>query len=213
MCESSSEKILQAKNSLDSQLATFLVEYPENKGDKAIVQKLVTNLITEHSKVLSTINIAIGKIHQEIDFFSSDDLQSDYLITIENFLHTSFQVKDIINKVIIAHNLTKFSFSEKSYETMQRFINTFASKEIKESIKRDFIKNKIATKGFNKKFKRMKSKYLRTQLFVGIPSIGFEYIFNIHGRILAWEILQWNSVDYIESINIIINFDCWFLFN
>lgn len=169
MSDYSSEKILQAKNNLDLQLADFISNYSNTKNDKISVQALVSNLITEHSNVLSTINIAIGKTHQEHDFFLSKDLQSDYLVTIENFLPVSFQVIDIVGQIIKKHQLNKYSINDRSYETIQRLVNTFASSDTKKSIKEDFKKRNISTKGFHKKFKHMKSKYLRTQLFVGIP--------------------------------------------
>ncbi len=169
MSDYSSEKILHAKNNLDKQLADFISNYPNAKNDRVAVQALVSNLINEHSNVLSTINIAIGKTHQEYDFFLSKDLQSDYLVTIENFLPVSFQVIDVVGQITKKHQLTTYTINDRSYETIQRLVNTFASSDTKKSIKEDFTKRNISTKGFHKKFRHMKGKYLRTQLFVGIP--------------------------------------------
>jgi hypothetical protein len=169
MSEYSSDKILQAKSRLDAELAVFISNYPKEKKDKVAVQKLVTKLITEYSNVLSTTNIAIGKTHQENDFFLCRDLQLDYLTTIENCVPAILGVIETVNQIIEKHQLTKYSVNEKSFETIQRFVNTFGTAEVKKSIKEEFKKRNLSIKGFNKKFKRMKNKYLRTQLFVGIP--------------------------------------------
>lgn len=169
MGEYSSDKILQAKNQLDKRLTDFIANYPLCKDNTNEVQKLVTNMISEHSNVLSTINIAIGKTHQKTDFFMSKDLQSDYLVTLQNFLPTSFQTLDVINQIIKKYKLTLFKINESSYEAIQRFLNTFADSATIDALKLEFSNRDISLKGFNKKLKRMKDKYLRTQLFVGIP--------------------------------------------
>jgi hypothetical protein len=178
-----SDKILQAKNKLDQQLAIFIDNYPNNKRDKASVQRLVTVLITEHSNTLSTVNIAIGETHQERDFYLSKDLQDDFLNTIENFLPVSFQTIDTINGIIKKHQLTKYSIGKNSYETIQRFVNTFAVSSLKEKTKIEFEQRDLSTNGFNKKFKRMKDKYLRTQLYVGIPILLLSVVIIFMGEL------------------------------
>jgi hypothetical protein len=150
MSEYSSDKILQAKNNLDEQLAYFIANYPKDKNNKTAIQESVTKLITEHSNVLSTINIAIGKTHQESDFFLSKDLQSDYLVTIENFLLASFQVIDTVIQIIIKHKLTKYSVDDRSYETIQRLVNTFASSDGKKALKKSLKKEIFRLKDFIK---------------------------------------------------------------
>lgn len=169
MGEYSSDKILQAKNQLDKELKDFVKIYPTFKKDDNEVRKLITNMISEHSNVLSTVNIAIGKTHQESDFFMSKDLQSDYLVTLNNFLPVSFQIIDILNQIVNKHKLTRFEINGSSYETIQRFLNTFGDSRTNDSFKQEFNSRNISIKGFNKKFKRMKDKYLRVQLIIGIP--------------------------------------------
>lgn len=53
---------------------------------------------------------------------------------------------------------------------MQRFLNSFAEQKIKDEIKQKFINQNVSVTGFNQKFTRtMKSKFIRVQLWIGIP--------------------------------------------
>jgi len=53
---------------------------------------------------------------------------------------------------------------------MQRFINTFSDNSSKANLKKQFEEKQISISGFQLKFyKTMKAKFLRLQLWVGIP--------------------------------------------
>ncbi|HEX3387318.1 MAG TPA: hypothetical protein VHS53_19095, partial [Mucilaginibacter sp.] len=131
-----------------------------------------------------TVNQVLSDIHQQYDFFSESNLRQEYLGTVENFIPISLKLNEVIRLVAQKNQIRGRIVSDKSYNTVQSFINTFASAEVKKSFKERFQKDNISTDGFNQKFRKtMEKKYLHIQLYVGIPLLlicGFIIFFGEH---------------------------------
>lgn len=169
MSDNLTQNILDKKNELDNFLGEFTTKYLSVKDDNQELQVLLNDLIGVHSDMLNTVSISIGQSHQQKDFFYNKDLQKDYVITTRNFISTSFKVIDLINTLIKKHSLAPYSIGESAYYTLQKLINTFSDCNTKNTLKSEFVKRNISIDGFRDKFKKMKHKYLRLQLYVGIP--------------------------------------------
>lgn len=167
MTDYSTKEILDKKKELDKSLMSFLDCYSNNSNLE--IQKSVNELLTKHIAVVNSVNESVGKAHQKNDFFLNEDIKNDYLATVENFIETSLKMNDVLNKIIDKHNLKPFVINENSYLTIQKMVNTFSSKSDKEKFLNDFSKRNLPIKGFNLKFKKVKGKYLRLQLYIGIP--------------------------------------------
>jgi hypothetical protein len=169
MADYSTKEILNSKKELDDSLVTFLKEYSNENITDSDVQSLVSDLLTKHISIINSINESVGKAHQKNDFFRNEDIKNDYLATVENFIETSLKIHDILKSIIKKHNLTDFTTGKNSYITIQKMVNTFSTKTNKEKIKNEFTNRNIPINGFNQKLKKVKGKYLRLQLFIGIP--------------------------------------------
>ena len=65
--------------------------------------------------------------------------------------------------------LTKWEIESSSFYVLQKFVNTFFDKVERQKVLSEFEKRNIKTNGFKLKFEKLKTKYLRTQLWIGIP--------------------------------------------
>jgi hypothetical protein len=163
-------EILNAKVELDKALLSFYEKHPNCKGEKTKVQFLILEISKSHTNAINIVNKALADTHEESDFFYNKNAQFDYCGTIENFIITSLKLSKALNSITKKENLSATQQSKNAYITMQRFLNTFADDKTIEEIKAKFITNNISTTGFNEKFKRtMKSKFIKLQLWVGIP--------------------------------------------
>lgn len=183
MSNSQSQRIIDAKNQLNDSLKKFWIDYPscQNKTD---VTGLIGELTNQHSSILTAINQVLSDVHQERDFFSETNLRQEYLGTVENFIAVSLKLNEVIRLAAQKNQISGRIVSDKSYNTVQSFINTFASADVIKKFKEGFQKNNISLEGFNQKFKKtMKKKYLYIQLWVGIPLLlicGFIIFFGEH---------------------------------
>lgn len=163
-------KIIEAKDKLDNNLKEFLIKY-NTEADSKNIQLLINELLSEHTNVINIINNSIGQTHQEYDFYYNADIKNDYVATIESFLPISFKISELINAIIKKHNLLEVQQTENKYITIQKLVNSFSSKENREKFLNEFISRNININGFNQKFKRVKNKELRLQLYIGIPML------------------------------------------
>lgn len=163
-----SKEILTKKAEFNLFLTSFYTDY-QKIDDRNEIQKLLNKLICKHIDLLNFISNSIGHAHQENDFFYNPDLRKDFLSTSENYIKTSFIALDLIQSIINKHNLYPYQLDSKSYFTIQKMINTFSDVDDCTSFINEFQKRQIPTSGFKHKFKKMKHKYLRLQLLIGIP--------------------------------------------
>ncbi|MCD6067896.1 MAG: hypothetical protein K0S33_2722 [Bacteroidetes bacterium] len=169
MAISGSDQILNAKEELNKALKSFISNF-NNCNTEECVSQLVVEMSVKHSAILNTVNKVIAELHEEKDFFENKDLQQDYVATVENFIPTSLKLIDTINQIASSKGLTKIKVSPKSYTTVQRFINTFAEESSKKNLTKSFNDKGISISGFNQKFnKTMKTKFIKLQLYIGIP--------------------------------------------
>lgn len=167
---SGTEKILNAKSDLDNALKNFVENFQNCNNDKQCISLLIGEISSKHTKVLNTVNKVLAELHEEYDFFENKNLQQNYVGTVENFIPTSLNLVTSINLIATKQALTQIPVSPKSYVTMQRFINTFSEKAVKERLKKKFEEKSISVSGFTLKFyKTMKAKFIRLQLWIGIP--------------------------------------------
>lgn len=160
--------ILEEKNALNELLKDFISNY-QSSLTKVEHQENVNNLIIQYSSLLSKTNKCISDCHQKNDFFYSKDLKNDFIATIENYLNSLFNLIDAINLLIEKEKLTKWEIESSSFYVLQKFVNTFFDKVERQKILSEFEKRNIKTNGFKLKFEKLKTKYLRTQLWIGIP--------------------------------------------
>lgn len=160
--------ILEEKNALNELLKDFISSY-QSSLTKVEHQENVNNLIIQYSSLLSKTNKCISDCHQKNDFFYSKDLKNDFIATIENYLNSLFNLIDAINLMIEKEKLTKWEIESSSFYVLQKFVNTFFDKVEKQKVLSEFEKRNIKTNGFKLKFEKLKTKYLRTQLWIGIP--------------------------------------------
>lgn len=160
--------ILEEKNALNELLKDFIFSYQSNLT-KVEHQENVNNLIIQYSSLLSKTNKCISDCHQKNDFFYSKDLKNDFIATTENYLNSLFNLIDAINLLIEKEELTKWEIESSSFYVLQKFVNTFFDKVEKQKVLSEFEKRSIKTNGFKLKFEKLKTKYLRTQLWIGIP--------------------------------------------
>lgn len=178
-----SREILEGKDDFDAALNSFLNKYPGIKHDNHETQQELLLLIKSHVKLLNTISTAIGKAHQEHDFFYNPDVCLDCLTSVENYLPKSLQTVDLIKNIATKHGLPSYSTNENSFFTLQKLINTFATSQSKAHLLNEFKQRSIPVEGFTKKFKKMKGNYLRLQLYVGIPLLALTCIIIFYGEI------------------------------
>ncbi len=171
LADDDTEKILNAKNDLDETLKSFSNAYQSCDKDKKCIERLITDLISQHSRMVNTVNSILGKVHRKRDFFIDKNIQQDYTGTLENFVPISLKLVDAINLGIEKNGLNKLRINENAYVTIQRFINTFSTKETKGKLKSEFQNRGISTNGFSQKFKQMKERHLKMQLGIGIPML------------------------------------------
>lgn len=160
--------ILEEKNALNELLKDFISSY-QSSLTKVEHQENVNNLIIQYSSLLSKTNKCISDCHQKNDFFYSKDLKNDFIATIENYLNSLFNLIDAINLLIEKEKLTKWEIESSSFYVLQKFVNTFFDKVERQKVLSEFEKRNIKTNGFKLKFEKLKTKYLRTQLWIGIP--------------------------------------------
>jgi hypothetical protein len=160
--------ILEEKSALNELLKDFISSY-QSSLTKVEHQENVNNLIIQYSSLLSKTNKCISDCHQKNDFFYSKDLKNDFIATIENYLNSLFNLIDAINLLIEKEELTKWEVESSSFYVLQKFVNTFFDKVEKQKVLSEFEKRNIKTNGFKLKFEKLKTKYLRTQLWIGIP--------------------------------------------
>lgn len=160
--------ILEEKNKLNELLKDFINSY-QNTSTKVEQQQNVNNLIIQYSSLLTKTNKCISACHQKNDFFYSTDLKNDFIATIGNYLKLLFNLIDAINLLIKKEQLTSWEIESSSFYVIQKFVNTFFDKVEKQQVLAEFEKRNILTNGFKLKFEKLKTKYLRTQLWVGIP--------------------------------------------
>jgi hypothetical protein len=164
------EKILKVKSELDETLKKFAQNYQECNGSKDCISILIGEVASKHTMVLNTVNQVLAELHDEQDFFENKNLQYDYVATIENFIPTSIKLIKSINNVANKNEISEVKISIKSYSTIQRFVNTFSDEMTKNQIKNEFSKGNICISGFNQKFeKTMKAKFIKLQLWLGVP--------------------------------------------
>lgn len=160
--------ILNEKINLNNLLSDFLNQYNEELEDNKI-QKIINEIISQYSTLLTKLNKCISDCHQKNDFFYSSDLRNDFKATINDYLKISFKFLDIIESLIKKHNLVQYVFPNQAFYVIQKFMNTFCSKLDKQDLEKEFSKRNIDTNGFNLKFKKVKNKLLKIQLWIGIP--------------------------------------------
>ncbi len=160
--------ILEEKNALNELLKDFISSY-QSSLTKVEHQENVNNLIIQYSSLLTKTNKCISDCHQKNDFFYSKDLKNDFIATIENYLNSLFNLIDAINLLIEKEKLTKWEIESSSFYVLQKFVNTFFVKVERQKVLLEFEKRNIKTNGFKLKFEKLKTKYLRTQLWIGIP--------------------------------------------
>lgn len=167
---SHSEKILNAKTELDNALTSFLKTYPNCKNQRNKVRHLILSISKKHTNTINIVNKALIDTHEESDFFDNKNAQLDYCGTLENFINTSLKLSEALKLITDKENIPDVLQSKNAYITMQRFLNSFAEQKIKDEIKQKFINQNVSVTGFNQKFTRtMKSKFIRVQLWIGIP--------------------------------------------
>lgn len=168
--ESGTDRILKAKGELDSILKGFVLEYNNCNGEKICLTQLIGKVAERHTMLLNTVNQVLAEVHEENDFFKNKNLQKDYGGTVENLIPTSLNVVESINAIAAKHNINPIIVSPKSYIVVQKFVNTFSDKETRDLLIVKFQERNISTSGFKLKFyKTMKAKFLRLQLWIGIP--------------------------------------------
>lgn len=164
------DKIKNAKSELDNSLRNFVTNYTNCNGDKVCVSKLIGDITTNHTNVLNTVSQVLADLHEEQDFFENKNLQRDYVGTVENFIPTSLKLIEVINGIAKKDGVTQISVSPKAYVTIQRFVNTFSEKQIIDELKDKFTEKGLSVSGFNQKYERtMKSKFIKLQLWLGVP--------------------------------------------
>lgn len=89
---------------------------------------------------------------------------------------------DVLNSIIKKHNLNEFSTNNNNYLTIQKMVNPFSSKTDKIKIIKEFKVRNLPIKGFNQKFKKVKGKYLKLQLFIGIPLLLLSIVLIFQGE-------------------------------
>lgn len=167
---SGNDKILMTKRELDDSLKQFVVNYKNCNSEKAGIANLIGDISTKHTNLLNTVNRVLSEVHEEEDFFQNKNLKMDYRATVENFILTSLKIVEKINIIAVKNSIPKLTISPKSYDTLQRFINTFSDNETIEKYKSKFQEKNISISGFNQKFKpSMKAKFIKLQLWLGIP--------------------------------------------
>lgn len=174
-------KIIEAKNDLDNNLKEFLKQY-STENDSIQIQLLINDLLSKHTNVINIINNSIGQTHQEYDFYYNKDIRNDYVATIESFLPVSFKISELIDIIVKKHNLLVIQKTENKYITIQKLINSFSSKENRKKLVNEFTSRNININGFNQKFKRVKNKELRLQLYIGIPLLVASVILIFSGE-------------------------------
>ncbi|MCY1660878.1 hypothetical protein [Chryseobacterium sp. SL1] len=186
--------ILDEKEKLNNLLKSFLSSY-NNTLDEKSIQEIVNDLVIQFSNLLSKTNKCISDCHQKNDFFYNKDLRNDFKATVENYLEISFKLIDLIQFLVEKYSLTKISFKSTSFVLIQKFINTFFSKEEKNTYINEFKKRDIDLKGFEIKFKKLKTKYLQLQLIIGLPLLILT-----SGMVFFGEKLIGNSFNGIQLI-------------
>lgn len=172
LVDNDTDKVIKAKNDLDETLKSFGNSYQNCNKDKKCIEKLTTDLISQHTKMVNVVNNVLGTIHRKHDFFVDKNLQQDYAGTLENFIPVSLKLVDTIKLAIEKNELNKFKINENTYITIQRFVNTFSKQDTKNKLKIEFQNRGISTIGFSQKFTQMKERHLKMQLWIGIPMLA-----------------------------------------
>lgn len=183
MFKSGNEKILEFKGELDFELKSFSKKYSTCGNEKNCISLLVGEIATKHTTILNIVNQVLSETHAESDFFEDKNLQKDYIATIENFIPISLNINDCLKMICEKHQIPYVRISDKSYMTIQRFINTFSSPEKVKEFESKFQNKNISIDGFKFKFyKTMKAKFIKLQLWVGIPLLLLSGITVIFGE-------------------------------
>lgn len=162
------KKILEAKSELDKALKRFATDYKNCSGERQCISAIIGDIKSDHTNILNTLNEVLKQEHEDHDFFRNSNLKLDYRATVENFVPISLMLINAINKVATKNGLREVKLKQQSYDTIQRFINTFSAAEIKEDIENQFKNEDISVT--NEKFKKtMKGKLITLQLWLGIP--------------------------------------------
>lgn len=167
---SGTDKIINAKSKLDEALKNFVVNYKNCNGDKMCVSQIIGEVVSCHTKVLNTVNQVLVDLHEEYNFFDDKNLQRDFAGTVENFIPISLRLIQVINDIAKKDGVTEVTVSPKAYVTIQSFGNTFFDKQTIVLLKSKFTDMGLSISGFNQKFRKpMKGKFLKQQLWLGVP--------------------------------------------
>jgi len=147
----SSDEIIKVKDEFTAKLRNLNVKL-EGCKDKPCKQLAIGEVIEAHSKVITTINRVLSDTHTEFNYFENKNLEQDDMGTVEGFIPRSLKFIVNINQKCTEHGIKKMSVSAHSFDTIQRFINTFSDPTKRDYLKQEFVNNNISIDGFNQIF-------------------------------------------------------------